>query len=395
MSTDDQELEELLAEATTVDRPPPQLIPWGWRAFLIVLLGFDLVCLLIARVPWSGGEQGLGRADAVLAIVVGLGLGALIALLAEAVAASRAAQIGLTVEEAALAADELSILTRPRRPGRASFVMLGAVVCVLCALFVKFAFKGAGLPTGTVFVGLHVVTGLAVPVLWRKFALANEAFEIWMAEKNAPFDEAAAKRAAAYRARMDDIVARVRQAEDELRERLDRMPRVPAPWYLVPEAMWAVLALAVVVDLILLFSPGTRALALGVENPSVYRLIWSTFGLVLQGCVLIGVIWALLSWYYVAISDQVSRLWAGRDWSGGLSAVAVEILMAGMAVPLLASLLVGWAPRFVTWNLLAPAFLLVAVLRDIRDTADEHYRRSLKKRATEAGPTPEANEEDG
>jgi len=394
MSTEDRELEDLLGEPVTVDRPAPQLIPWGWRVYFILLLGFDLVCLLIGRVPWSGGEQGLGRADAVLAIVVGLGLGALIALLAEAIAASRATQIGLSAEEAALGADELSILTRPQRPGRSSFVMLGAAICILCALFVKFAFQGASLPAGTVFVGLHVLTGLAIPVLWRKFTRANEAFLAWVDEKNAPFDEAAAERAAARRARLDDITARIHQAEDELRERLDSMPRIPPPWYLAPEAMWAVLALAVVLDVILLFSPGARAAALDAQSAGVLRLLWSTLGLVLQGCVLIGIVWAFLSWYYVAISDQVSRLWTGRDWSGGLGAIAVEIVMAGMAIALTASLLVGWGPRFLMWNLLAPAFLLVGVLRDIRDTADEHYQRSLKKRAAEAGPTPEEEEAD-
>jgi hypothetical protein len=393
MSTDDQELQELLGEPSVVDRAPPQLIPWGWRVFLGLLLGFDVVCLLIGRVPWSGGEHGLGRDDLVLAILVGLALGALIALLAEAVAASRAAQIGLTAEEAALAADELSILTRPRRPGRMSFVLLGAVICVLCALFAKFAFKDASLPAATVFVGLHVVTGLAIPVLWRKFTQANYAFEVWVDQKNAAFDEQAAKRAAGHQERLDDITRRIHEAEDGLRERLDRMPRSAPPWYLVPEAMWVPLGLAVVLDLILLFSPGARAIALDIQNASVLRLIWGVLALAIQGCVLIGIIWGFLSWYYMAVSDQISRQWAGRDWSGGLGAVAIELLMAGMTVAILAALLAGWMPRFVVWNLLAPAFLLVGVLRDIRDTAEEHYLRTLKKHAAEAGPTPADDEE--
>lgn len=393
MSTDDQELEDLLGEPLVVDRPPPQLIPWGWRIFLLLLFGFDLVCLLIGRVPWSGGEEGLSRADAVLAIVVGLGLGALIALLAEAVAVSRAARIGLTAEELALAADELSILTRPRRPGRMSFVLLGAAICVLCALFAKFAFKGAGLTSATVFVGVHVVTGLAIPVLWRKFTRANEGFEAWMDDKNAPFDEEAAKRAAAHRERLGDITRRIHEAEDRLRERLDQMPRIAPPWYLVPEAMWAPLGLAILLDLILLFSPGARSVAVGVQDASVLRLAWGMVALAIQGCVLVGIVWAFLSWYYVAISDQVSRQWAGRDWSGGLGAVAIELLMAAMAIAIIASLLAGWGPRFVVWNLLAPALILTGVVRDIRDAADEHYQRSLKKRAAEAGPTPEDEEE--
>jgi hypothetical protein len=394
MSTVDREFEDLLGESGVTDRPAPLLIPWGWRLFFILLLGFDLVCLFIGRVPWSGGAQGLDRADAVLSIVVGLGLGAVIALLAEAVAASRAAQFGLTAEEAALAADELSILTRPRRPGRASFVMLGALICILCALFAKFAFKQAGLPAATVFVGLHAVTGLAIPVLWRKFIWANETFLAWMDEKNAPFDEAAAERAAAHRARLGEITARVHEAEDRLRERLDRMSRVPPPWYLLPKAMWVLPAIAVLLDLLLLFSPGARATALGVGNASVLRLIGGALGVGLQGCVLIAVIWALLSWYYVSISDQVSRQWAGRDWSGGLSAVAVEVIVGGMAIAVIASLLAGWGPRFLIWNLLAPSFLLVGVLRDIRDTANEHHDRGLKRRAAEAGATPDTDDEE-
>jgi len=53
-------------------RPPPMLVPWGWRIFFVLLAGFDIVCLLVGRVPWTG-EHGLDRA-AILLILINLGL---------------------------------------------------------------------------------------------------------------------------------------------------------------------------------------------------------------------------------------------------------------------------------------------------------------------------------
>jgi len=386
MSDLEPELEPLLDEAPA-DRPPPVLVPWGWRLFFLLLAGFDVVCLLIGRVPWSGGKHGLDRADTLLTLVVGLGVGIAISLLAEALAADRAREIGLRPDEARLVADELSILTRPSRAGRASIVPLIALVWIICTLFARFAFRHAALPSATVFLALHALTGLALPVLWRTYQTAHDDFQAWLDDKSAPFDPEAAERAAAHRARVAEITRRIRRAEDELRERLDKMPRVAPPLYLAPKAMWVPLVLALLLDLYLLFSPDARAAALAVKSAGPGRLIWSMLGLWVEGCVLIGIVYALVAWYYVAIADQASRRWSGRDWSGGLAAIAVEIVIGGMALALLLGL-VGWHARFVLWNVLIAAPLLIGVLADIRDNAAQHHERSTKQRLTTASPAP-------
>jgi hypothetical protein len=386
MTAHDPELDQLLDEPLG-DRPPPMLVPWGWRIFFALLIGLDIVCLLVGRVPWSGAPHGLDRVDVLLILVVGTALGLGTAVAAETIAASRAATLGLTAEEARLAADELSILTRPLRAGRASIVPLVALVWIVCTLLARFVFRGASLPAATVFIALHSLAGLALPVLWRSYQQAHEDFQLWLDEKNAPFDPLAAERVAAHRAHTDGLHGRVRAAEDELKERLDRMPRVAPPVYLVPWAMVVPPALALVLDLILLFSPGAREAVLGV-NAGVGKLVWSTLGLWIESCVLIGVLYAVLAWYYASIADQVSRQWPGRDWSGGLGAVAIEVLYGSLLLAVLLSLILGGHARFVMWNVAAATPLLIGVLADIRNTAAQHHQRSVEQRAGDAGPPP-------
>ncbi len=392
MTAHDPELDELLGEPAA-DRPAPVLVPWGWRLFLVLLAGFDVVCLVVGRVPWSGGARGLDRLDTLLILLVGTAMGLAIGLVAEAVAASRAAQLGLTAQEARLAADELSILTRPARPSRVSIVPLVALIWILCTLLARFVFREASLPASTVFIALHALTGLALPVLWRSYQNAHYEFQVWLDEKNTPFEAAAAERAAAHRARVEALRARVQAAEDELQERLGKMPRVAPPPYLAPWAMWIPLAAAVVLDIFLLASPEARAAAIGVPGAGVGKLIWSTLGLWVQSCVLIGVVYALLAWYYQSIADQVSRQWQGRDWSGGLAAVAIEALYGGLVLVILAGLLLGWHSRLVSWNIVAAAPLLIGVLVDIRRTAADHHERSVQQRAEEVGPPPKRKAE--
>jgi Flp pilus assembly protein TadB len=391
MATSDLELEQLLDEDALPNQRPPAPVPWGWCAFLVVLAGFDLVCLIWGRVPWSGG---LDRADALLGIVVGFAFGFVLSLLAEAVAASHATEIGLSAQEMELVADELSVLTRPHRPGRATVLPLVALAFILCWLLAWRAFPEAWLPASVVFVALHALAGLATPVLWRNYRRANADFQVWLDARNAAIDAEAARRTQARRKRIAELTERVREAEDEIRRRLDAVPRVPPPPYLQPLAMWALPAVAIVLDIVLLCAPGFREAALGAAG-AWWQQLWRMLVLWVQGCVAIGVIWALLSWYYLAVSDQVGRLWAGRDWSNGFAAIAIELLMALFAALVLIGLLGGWAPRFVIWNLLAPAPLLVGVLRDIRDTAQEHYDRNVRDRAEAGGAAPdeEAQEE--
>lgn len=387
MSAPNAHFDELLDEPTDF-RSPPVLVPWGWRLFFALLAGFDIVCLIIGHVPWSGGVRGLDRFETLVIVVVGIGIGLLIAIAAEAVAANRAAKIGLTPQEAALAADDLSILTRPSRAGRASVVPIIALVWVVCTLLAKFVFQGASLPATTVFIGLHALTGLALPVLWRSYKMAHYEFQVWLDEKNAPFDAAAQERTARHRARLAYIRRRIYEAEDSLRERLAKMPRVAPPRYLLPWAMWIPPALALLLDLFLLGSPEAREIALAAKGAGVGKLIWSTLGLWVESCVLIGVVYGLLAWYYQSIADQVSRQWQGRDWSGGLAAVAIEVLYGGIALALLVSLALGWQSRFIVWNVLAATPLLVGVLADIRATAAEHHERSVQHRAEQVGPAP-------
>jgi hypothetical protein len=387
MTAHDPELDALLDEPAP-DRPAPVLVPWGWRIFFVLLAGFDIVCLLRGRVPLSGGERGLDRIDTLVILVIGVAVGLAISLVAEAVAASRAAQIGLTAEEARLVADDLSILTRPSRAGRVSIVPLVALVLIVCTFLAKLIFSDASLSAATVFIALHALTGLALPVLWRSYETAHDEFQSWLDEKNAPFDPLAARRAAAHRARFAGILGRVRAAEDDLKERLDKMPRVAPPVYLQPWAMWVTPALALLLDIVLLFSPGTREAALAATGAGVGKLIGSLLGLWVESCVLLGVVYAVLAWYYQAIGDQVSRQWHGRDWSGGLAAVAIEVLYGALALAVLFSLLWGWHARFVVWNVLIAAPLLFGVLADIRKTAAEHHERSVHERADEAGPPP-------
>ena len=387
MTAHDSELDALLDEPVP-DRPPPILVPWGWRIFFVLLAGFDVVCLLKGRVPWSGGERGLDRVDTLVILVIGIAVGLAIALIAEAVAASRAARIGLTAEEARLVADDLSILTRPSRAGRMSIVPLVALVWIVCTLFARLIFREASLPAATVFIALHALTGLALPVLWRSYETAHDEFQVWLDEKNAPFDPLAAERAAAHRAHLLDIRRRIHAADDELKERLDKMPRVAPPGYLQPWAMWITPGLALLLDIGLVSSPGTREIALAAKGAGVGKLLWSMLGLWVESCVLIGVVYAVLAWYYQSIGDQVSRQWHGRDWSGGLAAVAIEALYGGLALALLLSLLLGWPARFIVWNVLIAAPLLIGVLADIRKTAAEHHERSVQDRAEEVGPPP-------
>ncbi|MGQ9732520.1 MAG: hypothetical protein ACUVX8_14760 [Candidatus Zipacnadales bacterium] len=387
MSTTDYELEPSLEE-DVVDRPPPQLVPTGWRLFFVLLAGFDIVCFLLGRVPWTGERHGLDRLDTLLVLVVGVGLGGVIGLLAEAIAASRATAIGLSPAEMALAADELSILTRPPRPTRLSIVPLVAAVLIACTLVARIAFAEASLPAVTVFFALHVLTGLAIPVLVRSYRRAHDEFQVWLDEKNAPFDAEAAKRVALHRTRVAEIITKIRATEDELRSRLDQMPRVAPPCYLQPLLMWVPFGLAVLLDFLLLASPATRDAALGSQGMNWWTLLWRIIVLWVQSCVLMGIVWALLSWYYVDIADQASRQWRGRDWSGGPSAIAIELVYGGVALAFAISLLLGWGARFATWNALAATPLLVGVLTDIRNTAAEHYQRSVRDRTTEAGPPP-------
>jgi hypothetical protein len=285
-------------------------------------------------------------------------------------------------------ADELSILTRPSRVGRAGVVPLIALVWVLCTLLARCVFPEASLPATTVFVALHTLAGLALPILWRSHQAFRVEFLAWLDERNAPFDPAAATRAAAHRARVAGLVARIRQAEDGTRQRLFGMARGAPPVYLVPQAMWAPLALALLLDIILLVSPGAREAALAARSAGVPLVLWRTVCLWIGSLILVGVAYSLLAWYYTQIGDQVGRQWSARDWSGGVGAVAVEVLYGGLAVALLLSLLLGWHARFVVWNLLAATPLLIGVLRDIRDIAAQHYRDSINERADEAGPAP-------
>jgi len=393
MTDHDPELEALLDEPPP-DRPAPLLVPWGWRIFFVLLAGFDIVCLLKGRVPLSGGERGLDRVDTLVILVIGIAVGLAISLIAEAVASSRAAQIGLTAEEARLVADDLSILTRPSRAGRMSIVPLVALVLIVCTLFAKLMFRDASLPSATVFIALHALTGLALPVLWRSYQTAHDEFQVWLDEKNAPFDPLAAERATAHRARLADILRRVRTAEDELKARLDRTPHVAPPFYLQPWAMWITPALALVLDIGLLFSPSTREVALAAKGAGIGKLIWSLLGLWVESCVLIGVVYAVLAWYYQAIGDQVSRQWHARDWSGGLAAVAIEALYGGLLLAVLFSLLWGWHTRLIVWNVLIATPLLIGVLADIRKTAADHHERSVLDRAEEVGPPPKPNARD-
>jgi hypothetical protein len=386
MTAHDSELDALLDDAPT-HRPVPMLVPWGWRIFFALLAGFDLICLIVGRVPWTG-RPGLDRLDTLVILLVGTGLGLAIALAAEAVAASRAAQLGLTPEESRLIADDLSILTRPSRPSRVSIVPLVALVWVLCTLLAKLVFRGASLPPSTVFIALHALTGLALPVLWRSYQSAHDEFQAWLDERNAPYDPAAAGRAAARRARLADLRGRVHEAEDALQERLSKLPRVAPPPYLVPWGMWIPLGLALLVDAYLLSSSVARTAALGGDASGIGRLIWATLGLWVQSCVVIGVVYAFLAWYYQSIADQTSRQWHGRDWSGALGAVGVEALYGGLALALLAGLIFGWHARFVLWNTIAATPLLIGVLTDIRKAAAEHHERSVQERADEAGPPP-------
>jgi hypothetical protein len=207
---------------------------------------------------------------------------------------------------------------------------------------------------------------------------------VWLDERNAPFDPGAAQRAAEHRARLADIRARIEAGEQALRERLDRTPRVPPPWYLCPEAAWLIPLPALVLDLVILFSPGAR----GWVHGSVGAALWGMLVHWIWGAIAIAILWALLSWYYVEVSDQVSRRWAGRDWSEGASSLALELALGLIALALLVGLVGGGGLRFACWNLVAPSFLLYGVLRDIRDTAREHYGRSLGK------PPPVAAAED-
>ncbi|MBM3498176.1 MAG: hypothetical protein FJX74_05850 [Armatimonadetes bacterium] len=385
MATHDPELSELLDEPPA-GRAAPVLVPWGWRIFFVLLAGFDLVCLIAGRVPWSGGARGLDRLDTLVILLVGTGLGLVIGLVAEAVAASRAAQLGLTAEESRLIADDLSILTRPSRSSRVSIVPLVALVWVLCTLAAKLVFREASLPATTVFIALHALTGLALPVLWRSYQSAYGEFQAWLDAKNAPFDAEAARRAAAHRARLADLRDRVHVAEDELKERLDKLPRVAPPGYLAPWAVWIPTGLALLLDAYLLCSPEARAAA--VDGGGAGKLIWLALGLWVQSCIVIGIAYAFIAWYYQSIADQASRQWHGRDWSGGVSVVAIEALFGGLALALLAGLALGWHVRFVAWNILAATPLLLGVLTDIRRLAVEHHERSVEQRAHEAGPPP-------
>lgn len=385
----DRELEQLLDEDSVAHQPVPLLIPWGWRIFLVLLLGFDLVCLVIGKVPWVGG---LGRGDVVLAIFFGLGLGLVFSLLAEAIAMSRAIELGLTGEEVDLAAGELSVLTRPVRPGRITILPIIAAIFVVSWLLAKLAFSGSPVATGTLYVVLHAVVGLAVPVLIRSYKRADAAFDAWLDGKNAPLDAEAAKRTKERQEKLEEVTQGIRDAEGTYRERIDAMPRVPPPLYLQPLAIWAIPVLALILDIVLLSVPGWREVALSKKDAGGWLMIWRMICLWVQGCVVIGVVWALLSWYYLAVSDQASRQWSGRDWS--VAAVAIEVAMGGLVIGLLVGILAGWEPRFVMFNLLAPAPILIGVLRDIRDTAEEHYDRNVRKRAEEVGPPPDEDEEE-
>ncbi len=391
MANSDLELERLLDEDVAPDIPAPKLIPTGWLIFLVLFAGFDVVCFVIGRVPWTGGTDGLHRLDIVFTLVIGTLVGFAVSLITEAVATSRAAALGLSREDSDLVADELSVLTRQHRIGRASVLTLIAAVWVICGIIAGLLFRHASLPVATVYVALHALVGLAIPVCWRNFKRSSAEFQVWLDEKNGAFEPEAAARAKAHRKHVAELIDVVRTAEDELRERCDTMPRVPAPIYLQPHAMWVLPALAIIVDIILLASPDARSAALAVDKAGVLLALWRMLGLWIQGCIVVGVVWALMSWYYVDIADQVSRQRDARDWSaGGLATYAVEAVIAALFVSVLIGLILigGWAAPFVLWNLLLPTPILYGVLKDIKDTADEHYDRNIRKRADAIGPAP-------
>ncbi len=385
MATDDRDLDELL-DAEPAAAPAPRLVSWGWGLFLLALTVADLLCLIVGTVPWSGGQQGLHREGTFGLVVVGLVLGAAWGLLLTWAISRRSARFGVTDDEAALAGDEFDLLMGARREtsalGRLGFWGLFVCAGVLTALFV-------GGPHGaTPFVLLfsNGVGGLALPLLWRRFRRANAVFRVWLDERNAPFDPAAADRAAAHRERVADIRARLEAGERTWRERLARFPRVPPPWYVSPSALWAPLVLAVLVDVVLLFAPrGAHLTAGGVVGHVLVSWFWGAIGW--------AVIWGLLSWSYIEVADQVSRRWSARDWSAGLSAIGLEVALGLIAVFFLAGLFGGWAVRLVCWNLIAPSFAMTWLIRDIRRTAREHYARSMGRQPSAAPAVSEDEEE--
>ncbi len=386
MATTDHDLDELLGAPPPADAHAPRLIPWGWQAFLLAVAVVDVLCFVAGYVPWSGGRQGLHRGDVVAAAVLGLALGGALGLLLTWAAARRAERLGVTAEEAALAADELPFASGAQRmTDIAGSLGLAALLIVVGALSAA-VFTGARHWAAFALASLNGIAGMVVPFLWHRFPRANAAFYVWLDERNAPFDREAAARAAAHRARLAEIRDRIEAGEKARRARLDRLPRVPPPWYVSPTVVWAPLALAALLDILLLFSPGLAHMGAG-------RVVWRMIVHWVWGAIGTGLLWGLLSWNYVEVGDQVSRRWSARDWSAGISAIILEVALGLIGLALLVGLFGDWALRLACWNLIAPTFLLTWLLRDIRRTAREHYGRSAVKGLAEPAAVAEDEEE--